>query len=187
MSADTAAHRSVWEQATARLLRSEPIPPRTWDLDDTDVPVIGAQVLGEYPGIAWALQRGSTARPANGTDRAKYARQRWDLDWAREHGDPYCVLAVAPSLPDVRVTAPEPAAEPEPRPEDAEDPQPVPGPIAQMAAETNGLGPLDKAQEAAFTAFSADHDAEDKRTATVQLAAVGDATEVTPAVTEEAS
>jgi hypothetical protein len=75
----------------------------------------------------------------------------------------------------------------------AEDPAPAPGAIAQMAAETNGLGEMDKAQEVAFTAFSGAFDADPEGDgdraqpdATAQIEAVGDATEVTPAVTEVA-
>lgn len=78
--------------------------------------------------------------------------------------------------------------------EPAAPPPPAPGPIAQMAAEANGLGELDKAQEVAFTAFSGAFDADPEGDgdraqpdATAQIEAVGDATEVTPAVTEATS
>jgi hypothetical protein len=194
MTAGTATdHRCVWEQAADRLDREQAIPPRSWPLADTDAPVIGTQVAGDHPGLAWVLRRDSTARPANGTDLAKYARQRADAAWAAANGDPYEVLppsaaqwprqatnATAWAVPgrNTTLTAAEIAQ--------AEAPAapPAPATVAALAAVRFGLGPLDPHAEAVAAQFIADHEAEDKRTATVTIPAQAQVTETIPAVTE---
>jgi hypothetical protein len=208
MSADTAEHyRSIWERDLAPFAS-----PAPWVLTDADVPVIGWNIIADRPDLAYLADpdAGRPATPAEmeATEAAAY------LEYAAALAA-NAAIGTAPRGPwpagKAAVTAPEPAAEPEPLAEaeedqapgplallsgayraasgdkPAEDPAPAPGPIAQLAAEANGLGELTEDKQANLAVFNAEHDAQDEREATAQIEAVGDATEVTPAVTEAQS
>ena len=112
----------------------------------------------------------------------------WRYLWGRDGWNDSPPLPEPPvitaALPGAVATQPEPAAEPaepEPQPEPATA---APASIADVAADTHGVGDLTRDQREALARFDSAHDAEDKRTATVQIPVVEAVTEITPAVTE---
>jgi hypothetical protein len=144
-------------------------------LTDQGVP-IGWSIIADRPDLAY-LADYDAARPATPAEMAvieaaAYAEYRA----FRVPRGPWPAATVP-------ATAPEPAPEPgtlallngayraASGDEPAGDPPPVLGPAAERVAK-------DPAR------FLALHDAQDQREATAQIEAVGDATEVTPAVTE---
>jgi hypothetical protein len=121
-------------------------------------------ILAEHEDWAYLLHPELPVRPATAGELAKVEEQARAEYAAAQAAS--AAVGTAPRGPwpvaKAAVTAPEPAPAPEPQPEPAEDPAPELDPIAELALER----------------FSEAHDAEDKRTATVQIEAVGDATEV---------
>jgi hypothetical protein len=123
-------------------------------------------ILAEHEDWAYLLHPELPVRPATAGELAKVEEQARAEYAAAQAAS--AAVGTAPRGPwpvaKAAVTAPEPAAEPEPQPEPeaAEDPAPELDPIRELALER----------------FTAEHDAQDQREATAQIAAVGDSTEV---------
>jgi hypothetical protein len=133
-------------------------------LTDEGIP-IGWSVIADHEELAYLADPDASRPATDGEMTALEEQARAEYAAAQAAS---AAVGTAPRGPwpvtKAAVTAPEPATEPEPQPEAeaAEDPAPALDPIAELALER----------------FSEAHDAEDKRTATVQIEAVGDSTEV---------
>lgn len=180
MTAVTATdHRSVWVQAADRLDREQAIPPRSWPVTDADIPAIGIELVQERPDVAWTVSPSVPPREPTAVEQDKYDSRRLREDWAWLYGAETGILPPPPRL----VTGPFVAEVPPAGPAATvpEGPAAIPG----QAAERLGLGPLDPHAEAVAAQFIADHEAEDKRTATVTIPAVDAITTITPTVTPD--
>lgn len=150
------------------------------DTEATVRPII-VEILAEHESWAYLLHPELPVRPATADEMAalmERARAEYEDAMAAPEPEPE---PVSPPLVIARRFPPAPVAAPVPDPEST----PADG-IAAMAAERHaGVGELTTAQEAAFTAFTSDSDAQDQREATATMPVIdATSTQAIAAVTD---